>query len=270
MSLRFDGGATHSVNFGSAASLDDIDPLTVCMWMRFDNDPASGGIEVHMAKSTSSLLLYSYQGGGTVGLEMARIRSTTNMQVTASWSNFANMGSAKHIFVCAQHSSTGAATDQKLLVGDQDSPPAEPSSYILQRTGVGTLVSDASSNMIFGGTGSTWNLDGTISWVGVYNKLLSTAEIFQQWRQPKTGMNCVLFAHLGLAGTGTQNDLSGNGNNGTVTSATKDTHAPINLYPRPQRIWWKEAAAAAAGQPITKRHGGFMPTGAARIGRGWR
>lgn len=79
---------------------------------------------------------------------------------------------------------------------------------------------------------------------------------------------------LGFPGTGTQNDFSGNGNDGTLTGATYLDH-PAGTQ-MPFHDWQVDdlpyaVAALAAGQPTIKRWGGvpFMRLGGATFGQGW-
>jgi len=73
---------------------------------------------------------------------------------------------------------------------------------------------------------------GTISTFVWHNARLTQAElnVWAERPQPLAGTT-KLFLELGWAGTGTQPDLSGNGNNGTVTGATVSNHVAKARYP---------------------------------------
>ena len=64
----------------------------------------------------------------------------------------------------------------------------------------------------------------------VHNTDLALAEIQRQQFRPHPLASTLVFCMLGYAGTGTQPDWSGNGNNGTVTGATVADHVPLGAF----------------------------------------
>jgi hypothetical protein len=137
-------------------------------------------------------------------------------------------------------------------------------SYAYRTDGSGTLNSDAAANFSIGnasGYGAAW--PGTIAWFAHWNRVLTLAEVVEQQFNPHVTSGCVLFMHLGYNGTGTQPDWSGNGNNGTVTSATVSDHVPLGPMLRTRRrsgyvvggtIYTKSVSGSLtiAGVPVKK------------------
>ena len=229
MALDFSAGTTDNCDFGSDSSLDDLSTGTFIAWVR---PTAVSGDDTIYAKNNSSFTAFhnwlGNDGSGNILLDVRR--TGPNLQVlTSNGPLSANTWS----FIACVFDTGGANGDQKHYSGGLSSAPTEDT-YTTQQVGSGTKSSEAGVNAVIGNvsTPQTWGtFGGRIAFMGVWDRVLTLEEITAQWRKLHPTANCQLFCHVGLAGTGTQVDLSGNGNDGTVTGATKADHVPIVPYP---------------------------------------
>jgi hypothetical protein len=155
-------------------------------------------------------------------------RTTTALEVEATYANCPTYGTNKWCFAAITMDFNGANGNQKLYHGDLSTLAVEPSAYSLQTVGTGTRPSDASVDAFIGNSSNAnVALGGALSIVAVFNRVLSLGEI-QSWQfDPRMMAGCVGLWRLGDNGTGTQPDYSGNGNAGTVTSATQADNPPL-------------------------------------------
>jgi hypothetical protein len=90
--------------------------------------------------------------------------------------------------------------------------------------GSGAEATEATGNLMVGNNTTPDNPpDCKIHAAMVFNRALSLGEVEAQRTKPHvlSDGSCKLFTIYGQAGTGSQLDLSGNGNNGTVTGAAQ-------------------------------------------------
>jgi len=234
MSLLFGGATSDRVNCGSGSTLDDILTGTILAWA-YPTDVGTGGKYV---------LAKPYETGATGGLSfeigvgssgdilVKRRRATTNLLAS---SNGGYVTTNTWQLLGTSWNSSGTATDQRLYRGLLTADATECSSYAPgQSAGTGANQSDAAKDLYIGNGSSdaaTWThaFVGSIAWVGVWNRQLTLGEIIAQQYRPRKTSGCVLFMHLGFNGVGTQYDLSGSGNHGTVTGATQASHVPVAM-----------------------------------------
>jgi hypothetical protein len=121
--------------------------------------------------------------------------------------------------------------------GNLTTAMAEPT-YSSQIDGTGAIVSDAARELVIGNRHATNTnaYQGQLAVVALYDSALTLAEC-EKWRlRPSRNIKagCLGFWILGNNGsTGTQTDLTGNGNDGTVTGATAAaTQIPLALHGR--------------------------------------
>ena len=131
-------------------------------------------------------------------------------------------GANKWVFVAGQTDITTAGNN-RMFAGDLTTVAVEATSYVTQSVGVLGAGGNNSGTIAVIGNNSNANVSfvGSIAWVGVWNRILTTQEIQDQQYSPHLTSGCVLFTNLGYNGSATTApDLSGNGNTGTVTGAT--------------------------------------------------
>ncbi len=214
--LNFNG-TTHQVDFGSAASLDDLGPSTFMFIYR----PTTLDV-------TFRYLWRKFQGpGGTninhhdSDLDFARVYSTTNMVITSTGDVISAGNWYITFFVDG-----GVGVAPRIYHTQLGNTLTEPS-YAQQDTPVGALTTDASATALVGIRDATRRFVGDIAVVAVWEEAFSLDQCIQQYWRAFPTVNSRVLTHLGFNGTGTQPDWTGSGNSGTVTGATVSTHAPL-------------------------------------------
>lgn len=228
-SLSF-SGSTDQVDFGSAALLDNINTGTYFVWLKNDAFAAFEQL-INKGNAAGTRHRLGFAGAGAPdNFRFLIQRATTPLEIISSDTPFV---SNTWQCVAVTFDSGGGSTDQKLYVGSLTAPIAEVSSYSIQQAGSGAVGDDSGDSLLIGNTNQNNVWTGQIAVVAIWNRVLTAAEIRAQQFRPfcKASDGCVLFTHLGWAGTGTQPDLSGNGNNGTVTGASLADHVPIARWP---------------------------------------
>lgn len=228
--LSFANDSTDRLDCGSGSSLDNIAAGTILAWLKITSLSATnyGGISSKSATDYSILKEWDISDSTNLGRPVFEIdRATTNLQVKSSQIP----ATGQPIFVGYSWNTAGTNTDQHIYYGTSTANVIEPS-YVQQVVGSGTVQDDSAQSWGIGNMAGGTVFDGggvrTIYWVGVWNRQLSLAEIqAQQYHPHNTGSNeNVLMVYLGWNGTGTQGDMTGNGNNCTVTGATQGTGYP--------------------------------------------
>lgn len=201
-------------------------------------------------------------------LQCGRQRSSTYATAYANTANFAAFGYSKWLFLVFCWDTAGASAAQRLLIGDVTTQPAEPSAYSSQAEGSGTTDNSVGHCEMGNTATATWvrEFHGRIQTAAIWNRILSSAEILSQWRQMKPLSGCLGFWVLGRNGVNSQFDYSGNGNAGTVTSATVGDD-PSRLPFAPMRAWGYIPGAAPAGR--TTKNTRPNPLGI-EVGMGWQ
>ena len=123
-----------------------------------------------------------------------------------------------------------AGTVGRVFVGSLSAAVAE-AGYSSNTNGSGAQKDDSANALIVGNIpGATSAIQGHIACAGVVNRVLTLGEMEQLQYRPRKLPGTLLLCNYGWNGTGTQRDLSGNGNDGTVTGATVGPfHVPVNL-----------------------------------------
>lgn len=228
--LAFATDSTDRLNCGSASNLDNISAGTVATWLNVTTLGATNFGAVASKSNTAYTVFKEWDitdatNSGRPWMEIDR--ATTNLECRSTQIP----ATGQPIFVAYTWNTAGTNTDQHIYYGTLTTNVAE-TSYSLQQVGTGTVQDDSAESWgignMAGGTASAGGGVRTIYWVGVWNRQLSLAEIqAQQFHPHNTGSNeNVLMVNLGWNGTGTQPDVTGNGNNCTVTGATQGSHYP--------------------------------------------
>jgi len=246
--LNFNG-TTHVVNHGSAASLDDIDAFTALLWVQTDQ---TGDVDFMLLTKGSNVgPRFAMNPAFAITAEMPR--ATDYLVINGSIGNFASWGANKWVFLAVSMDIAGVDGDQMILCGDLNTIATEPSSYASQDVGSGASSDDSAGDMNIGrlADGNRWI--GEIASIMIFDTNFSVAEIQAQQFNPIPIKKPVLHTHYGFNGTGSQIDLSGNGNNGTVTGATVADHVPL----RPPFAFHDERVFVVA--PVAAARSRFIP-----------
>lgn len=217
MALTHGAVSSDRVDHGSAAGIDDQDPFTVLIWCLPTTFTSN-----HFFWSKGDRSLFYFQQAGNIQTQVNRATTTHNYRtddtpITIDAWNFvawtfdsgASAGQMSNIYV---GSLTAAATE---------------STYSVSTDGTGSVDADAADPLLLGNRSTNPNLvfEGDIA-IGAYSSVVLTAAQIVDWQfRPRTLANMLIFSDY--HGTGTQPDLTGNGNAGTVTGATVAGHVPL-------------------------------------------
>lgn len=227
--MALDFGAGDYVDCGSGASVDNLTAMTFCCWGQMPDLATDRNI---MQKSHFNTTGWR-DAEVTVNERLFfGVNRTTACQARADLTNFSAWpGYDTWAFFAGRVNTGGANGDQRLYVGSLSAPPSEPSSYANQTVGSGSVPGDSTLNLFVGNRNPVSQdrpFGGPMAWFGLWNRVLTPAEINHQWARPTRTQGNVVFLHLGFMwGTGTQRDLSGFGNHGTITGASLADHIPL-------------------------------------------
>lgn len=219
--LDFISGADN-VNCGSAAELDNNHTGSAVLWVY--KDGVSGTNQMLFCKDSATHALYFGDFSG----EFLWFAWGGNLEAIVYTSNLPNFGQNKWICIAATWDDGGGNSAQKLFCGDENNDLAEVSAanYVSQDDSAGAPSSNAANDLLIGGDGSAAAFDGKVGPVGIWDTVLSLTELQNQQkygRPVEQQANCQGYWFLGRNGTGTQRDLSGNGNDGAVNGAALNT-----------------------------------------------
>lgn len=226
MALLF-SATTDVVNCGSDASFTGLDPWTVLMWVkvttltnnRYFWSKGAGG-----SNNRRSVCLLSGTSGD-IGVVLDR--ATTDLNYTSSNTPFSS--SSWKFLAVTFHSTNSSNNLVHIYVGSLSTLATEVT-YVVRIDGSGAFASDSGESWRVGNLkAESGAIQGTIAYTQVISDELSLAQIRALQFRPRVIPNTKLFLNLGFNGTGTQTDLSGNGNNGTVTGCAVDAHVPISI-----------------------------------------
>jgi len=233
-SLSSSGGNSNAVDCGSGTSLDDHTALTWYAWVYQTSNVGNLNRGV-ISKNVSSigngkaLRVTGATGGSNVNRMGVSIqRATTNATFVGSNSSFVTALNTR-TFVAVTYDESDGPRGWR---GTLSAPVAEINYLTGPTVGSGTTSSDASGNLRIGNflAGEILSFPGRISVVAIYNRRMSQADLRVHQMRPFCSRDdgCRLFVNLGGgAGTGTQADLSGHGNNCTVSGLSVANHVPI-------------------------------------------
>lgn len=239
MALDFGSSANaYYVNCGNPNSWNwAAGPGTLLAWFWSNAVGTASEFPVIISKSDGSNNLRFFQAWqnqdrlefGIGGTNALGARSVDGTLVANAWQ-----------FVAVTWEQGAGDSAQQLWKGDRNTPVAEVS-YVLQSDGSG-LHDSTSIDLLIGinTTSPNGELDGKVALVAGWDGVrLSLEELiiaqFKPWLIPTIqGANLEFFLQLGIHGAngvGTQKDWSGQGYDGTVTSATKSDHVPLAIFP---------------------------------------
>ncbi|HDZ13377.1 MAG TPA: hypothetical protein ENH60_00580 [Pricia sp.] len=222
MALRFVDSSADRVNCGS--SLGAFTKITLAAWVKQNGAQANNnGIIGWVFDAPHSIFLgcrttsqinmdCTTTGGGDSGRARSE-DSAGNLLLTGVWQFVAA--------VCE------IGTPTKIYLGSLTAAVADVGEYASQGTPT-VAIGQPADNFYIGNTlNNIRGFDGDIAWGIAINDALTLGQlkILQYSLRPPAGTLGMWHLH----GTGSQPDLSGNGNAGTVTSATVIGHVPLGL-----------------------------------------
>jgi hypothetical protein len=233
MALDFDSAASNrKVNHGSGATTDNIAGaaagITVWAWIYRTSD---GGNQFIITKDNSTTTGWNFMVDNASATE-GRLRFIV-WRTTRT--DFYSVGGIvppnTWTFVAATYD-TALGTPMDLYSGALATVPTEVSGYTFTQNGSGSHGTDAASDLRVGNAQRTDNTPfrGRIARGGAIARRLTLAEIQDLWSRSRwlgTPMRANVantFLLFDYINTSNVTDLSGNGNNGTVTSAVDADH----------------------------------------------
>lgn len=211
------------VNCGSGATLDNVAAGTILMRAVANSaSPSANSIAFFKGSSGHRTRVTT---GGTFDFLVAR--AGTNLGITANLTSFGAWTAGANLVWAIAYNTAGVDGDQKLYLGTDTAPCAEPSAYTTQVVGTSTVSNDSADNLYIGNTyAASVGWDGTISCVAFFARTLTQSEI-RRWQQNHAatvtlddGSTATAVGYWILDNTTSITDQSGNGNTGTVTTAT--------------------------------------------------
>lgn len=243
MSLVFGGAASNRVTVVPDASINSLGDMTVLAWIY----PTSAAISGLVTKGTAG-------GNNRRSFEVAQnVVQSVYATVDCATSSASSQSQANTV-VSNQWQVVGMRYDDTtktidLFWGDVATLIAEVT-YDSQTAGSGAVGNNDAADQFIGcfGSGSSGSFAGRIGAVAIFNEQLALAEMETwQFSPYPNKSSCVLDILLGQDGTGTQRDLSGNGNNGTITGATLGADDPQLFQPDWERTLENWATTVGGG-----------------------
>ena len=217
MALHFAAGDEY-IDHGNASSLNNLDAMTM--------------ITVFAPQAAVAAFARMFYKSGNFQAELATDESVVFARARATTAT-ALHGPASMLPTAGEHCILAMIDDDgvtpRMYFAQYPTVIAEVGSYQAQTTGSGLPTDDSASVFAFGARpGGTRHCNWHVSYLWLYNVVLSVGEILQHQFSPRTLLpNCVLkTAYFDTVSLG---DLSGNGNNGTL-NLTPDTvdHVPLS------------------------------------------
>lgn len=207
---RLFNGATDQVSYGSAASIDDMDPFT--LFFVFRASTLDTTFRYLVRKQPLNLSLHDSI------IECERGYATTSLSAVSSTTISTGIWYA--LFVV----NGGAGVAPHLYLATLGGALAEVS-YTTQTTPVGTITTDAANSFVVGFRDATRRFVGDIALAVAWEEVLSIDACRRMLYRPSNTATSRLLSNLGW-GT-TDIDMSGLANNGTPTATTVSNHPPF-------------------------------------------
>lgn len=209
-------GTTSVIDHGSSSSLEFGGDTTLALWFRSVAGDSTGRRLVSKRTDGTNyidLTIADYDGANTI--EASRGRATTE-QVSGSGGAFTTNA---WTFIVAVYTST---TYPRIYIGNESTPPAEVGAYGYTDAGSGAPSAGAGSLFLVGKRATINSLNGAIARIGMWAHASDATERTNLWSG-----NAAYWAGLAdvqlvsaYSGTGSQTDLSPNGNTGSATDIT--------------------------------------------------
>lgn len=227
-SLNCDGGAsgTRRIDMASSATLDALDPLTVLLWVRPTTFTGANGVLYSKgATDPTEKRMTVIATTGTIRVVIDR--ATTDMTYDTSTALTVDVWT----FVAITFNSANGANELANVYIGTLSALATEAAYTSRTDGSGAVVSEATEAARWGNSaGSAANFMGHFGIGQIVNRELTLGEV-QQWQfRPRNITGAVVLHPFGYNGTGTQADLTGNGNAGTVTGCVASSNPPLGPF----------------------------------------
>ena len=219
-SLTYNAGSD-DINYGSDASIDDLDPATLMIWV---NRSSSAGNQHFMIKGyTTGWKEFRNTGSGSNEITITTSCATTALDYST---NDTPLTTGSWQFLAVKWNMSAAAGQQGEIYSGTLTALATESTYGTSQDCVGAVAADA-ANSLFVGSNTSNSFIGTIAFFAYIAKDMSLSEIQEHQFHPHVIAETRIFSWMGFSGTTTQVDWSGTGNSGAITSATISANVPL-------------------------------------------
>ncbi len=223
MALEFLSGALKRVVYTAGASIDSLDDQTWLFWLYPTDFNSSnfrlfykdGKVQVWVGNSSNESVVAYNRARATSNSSSATVNGTLSLN---AWQ-----------FIGFTDTDGGGSAAGCLIYHGDLSTLVSEASYSYQDNSNGLRTDDSGSDLWVGGRhNAATNSRTRIAYFWLYNRVLSLGEIKIHQFQPSMILSgCVRKGAFGFDGTNSVPDLSGNGGNGSVTSATVVDHVPL-------------------------------------------
>lgn len=223
MSLVFGAATTDNVDFGTAGGIANLDPFTMLTWCY--PTTLTDARRIWQKGLNTTLKRLNIDGtAGEVRVLIARATTNTDYRTNSTPLTL----NAWNFLAVTFRSAAGAGQVVNIYKGTLIAVAAE-ATYGTAIDGAGAVGDDSADEYTVANTDNTGGLSfqGRIAYTAYIAAELTLQQIIAQQFDPRNLPDTRLSCHLGYAGTGTQPDMSGNGNSGTVNGATVGDHVPI-------------------------------------------
>ncbi len=227
--IKFGGASTHRLSAPAATSINNLDPLTVWFWGRFDSLASVKGIFVKGAVGANRRMLLDNTGAfNNIRVQVDTTGGTGMLYIT----NTQCIVAGKPFFVAWTYSFS-ATPQSHIYVGDLLTPATEQT-YGTSTDGNGGNPDDSGGPLMWGNNAAASQSMPGVGWVGGYCAGILPLDVIrlqQALCAPLPGITRALHV-FGANGAGTVPDLSGNGNHASITGAVPVGQCLPRMQPR--------------------------------------
>jgi hypothetical protein len=231
---------TQGVNVGSAAILDNIQKGTLLVYYKTVNVDAANRFWQKGLGANNNWRIFRQGTTGSGRLTVDYFRATQTLFVDANVTAFPAILSGEWSYTGFNWDTAGANTDQKIFGGNLGAPAAEPSSYVTQRVGSGSIGDESGEDgWLLNLSLLTTGFLGTTAVAALLRDRTLSLEEHRVWQElmemgpdvmlntPLPGMeSCVGLWFPGLHDGPTVYDHSGYGNHGVSVATTRAGSMP--------------------------------------------
>lgn len=228
-SLNCGAATTDRIGHGTATNIDDFNTGTVLVWVKVNTftDGRAFFDKTATASSLKRFALETFPGTNQLAWSMGRVTANLNYVTnnifisTGTW----------YFFAVSFSTQASAGEIANIYFGSQTAMAVEATYDAVTSDGSGAFGNEGSAaNLFFGGTNAGGNLacQCLVAYGKYTNRQMTLAEIQNEQFNPQWGETSGLgglFSTYAI-GTGSQFDLSGNNNAGTITGCTESSDGP--------------------------------------------
>jgi hypothetical protein len=244
MSLRYGASTSDRISIAQSATVNNLTAWTNIGWFR-PSGFGGGGLRMWSKQSTSNQRHAGAvnNGSGTLAHDAQRATDSTAVSTTTLLLD---------IWQCVAF--TYDETDGvRIFIGTHNDPMAEVV-YASRAVGSGATEADSANPLFFGNRDTLASAFlGQIQEQAHYARRMSRDEL-EAWRRDPSPVGAAVFIVPGQNGTGTQSDLTGNGNHGTVTGATVSFDRPEHEHVFRRRRFLNAVAGGGSFQAAWARN----------------